>query len=134
MEPDQLPPPELSNETDPVEVLHAAGWIDPLGRFPIQWDKRDDFVPPRQADGWDFGDIGEDADGVWVARHPDALIAEEPELWDVLTEWAFGQREITAEDYATRSNFELEAKRALIAADQRKTRARAKRGEDEQQS
>jgi len=87
------------------------------GEHPGRWDRRPEFI---QDEARDLDWIGEDVNGVWTRRHPVVALLELPEIWDVWTEWQFGQQEITAEDFATKSHKELEAKLTLVAATQRK--------------
>lgn len=43
---------------------------DGVRTFAARWDKRE------RCDPCDLGEIGEDADGVWVRRHPDVLLSD----------------------------------------------------------
>lgn len=48
-------------------------------------DKRDGQVEPC-----DFGDIGEDASGVWVRRAPEAMLLDFPRLWGAVEHYRLG--------------------------------------------
>ena len=106
---DQIPP---VHELRSVEDYEALGVIPgkPASTFAARWDKRDDY------EAIDLGDVGEDANGVFTRVHPDTLLQSEPRLWDAWIEWCHGQREITAEDYKTKSAYELECKIVLVGA------------------
>lgn len=82
--------------------------------YAIRWDKRDDYAEPSDC-GW----IGEDADGVWIARHPDIALAEHPRLWDAITEWQCGARDLTQADIDTMSSMHVEARCVLLSAQAR---------------
>lgn len=87
------------------------GHYEDSGKFNIQWDPRDDFE-----DETDLGFVGEDKSGVWLRTHPQVLLDTDPVLWGVVFEWQNGLHEITAEDVHEKSNFEMEAKRVMLAA------------------
>lgn len=58
--------------------------------------------------------------GVEVRQHPKVMIAQQPELWRLIDEfWVGARRRVRPSDYATRSNFEIEATLIQRAAHQR---------------
>jgi hypothetical protein len=89
-----------------------------LGWFAPRWDKRDDFLPEPDGDGYDYAgdDLREGPEGIESKAHPVALLAEEPLLWGTVSRWNAGLRELTPDDYERLSAFELSAKRAMAAA------------------
>ena len=62
--------------------------------------------------GW----IGEDGQGVWIARDPQVALLDFPALWPVLAEWDSGLREMTPEDYRTKSAYQYTAKLHMAIA------------------
>lgn len=46
----------------------------------------------------DFGDIGEDSDGIWLKRHPQAIVLEHPEVWAGLERFELGHGELGPKD------------------------------------
>jgi hypothetical protein len=88
--------------------------VDGEGRYAIRWDRREDWAPA------DLGWIGEDAEGVWMTRHPIAALAEFPELNSILARWEAGQRELTREDYLEMSCCEWDALAIMQCSRQRK--------------
>lgn len=110
-----------------VELLDECGWLEPGQEFSTRWDPREEEVEAAD-EGW----IGEDGQGVWTRLHPLSALAQDEELWTTWTAWKFGQREITRQDFETLSNFELEARAVMMAADAREQRRRMKaRGDEE---
>jgi hypothetical protein len=91
----------------PDEVLFSYG---------VFHDKRGDFEGPEIDLGW----IGENAEGVWIKKHPQLVVAQRPWLWGTLSEMRWGQTDITPEDYRTKSNYQLEAKATVYKALKRK--------------
>lgn len=63
---------------------------------------------------------------MWTRVHPLAALAQDDLLWGVWTAWKFGQREISPSDFRRMSNFELEARAALMGADAREQTRRMK--------
>ncbi len=131
--PRQLDAPFFEEGIDPYDAFEDASFFEADDDLNIRWDPRPkDFEEAIGGDDLnDCGWIGEDRDGVWITLHPFAALLNDELLWDSWVEWRFGQREITAEDFATKSNFELEARSAMIAADNRAQLRRAKNRETE---
>ncbi len=98
-----------------TELQREYGVIEPApGVLARRWDRRPDFRPGEEADhGW----IGEDEEGVWLRRHPESVLAEDPELQAVFGQWRFtAQRKIALRDQRECSNWFLTAWSALYAA------------------
>lgn len=93
---------------------------DRQGWLACAWDKREDFVPDPEGDGYDYADESEEVregpNGLETKVHPVTLSAFEPMLWGTVSRWNAGQRELTVDDYERLSAFELSAKRAMVAA------------------
>lgn len=86
------------------------------GSFAPRWDKRDDYHPTEAVDaGW----IGEDDEGVWMSRHPEAALSQHPHLFPVVAEWRRGNRELTERDYLTKSARDHLAKLVMVCASRR---------------
>lgn len=96
-------------ESDPLPKLTALGapnmtkreavglLVDAPSDYNVRFDKRK--TPGRARD---FGSIGEDADGIWVRRHPEVLLMHgSPELLEVYDEFLAGQVQVTREDFDT---------------------------------
>ncbi len=81
--------------------------------FASRWDRMEG------AKGQDYGWIGEDTQGVWIAVHPQAAFLDQPDLWDVVNAFHMGQRELTEHDWETLSSVHYQAKMALLAAHNR---------------
>ena len=89
--------------------------IEGMPRMPqVQFDKRQHFTPA------DFGDIGEDAQGVWVRRTPEVMLLERPDLLAVFDKYTSGQTTLTERDWDELSAPEYEAKLWLIDCDERR--------------
>lgn len=69
---------------------------------------------------------------MWTRLHPLSALAQDEELWTTWTAWKFGQREISPADFERLSNFELEARAAMMSADAREQRRRLKAHGDEE--
>ena len=67
----------------------------------------------------DYGWIGEDAQGVWIAAHPQAAFLDQPELWNVVNAFHMGQRDLTEGDWETLSSVQYQAKMVLLSAHNR---------------
>lgn len=98
--------------------LHRYVWD---GR-PVQgrWDGpyKDDERGPLPV--VDYGWIGQDRDGVYVAEPPlEALAVRSPDLGDVVHRFWLGEREINPGDYDRLSARELDAKVLLLLAHHR---------------
>ena len=52
--------------------------------FALRWDKREDF---GVQDEIDCGVIAEDNTGIRCKMNPHALLLQDPELWDIVSEW-----------------------------------------------
>ena len=75
----------------------------------MRWDRRKNCSSPV-----DYGAIGEDRLGIWVTEHPDTILGEYPEIWDVITEWDLGIREVGRHEYETKSYLQIQAKLAML--------------------
>jgi len=112
----------LTTELDLLEGLEPEdGLLEPGAQWADRWDPRDEYSEPIDC-GW----IGEDAQGIWTRRHPEAALAEDESLWPMVDEWRLGQRELSAAKVERASNFEIEALVVMIAADQREQMRRMK--------
>lgn len=124
--------PALSEIEDPADWRRygvLAPRRDRRGRidaFAEQWDPREDFKPPKHAAGWGWDDeIGEDKGGVWCTRHPEALLAEDPEVAELLTEFfSVTDRDVTRDDLEKRSAWWVMGWLTAVAAAQREERRR----------
>lgn len=92
--------------------------LDIGGRWAEQWDAQERYMTA------DYGWIGEDAKGVWVCRHPEASLLEDPALWGPVNLFRLAHHELTPDLVARLSNFEVEALATMIGAQQREQRAR----------
>ncbi len=138
-EPGQLPP--LSEIEDPAEE-RLYGVLEPrrdrkrrgVDAFSQQWDRREDFRAPKHAAGWGWDDeIGEDKAGIWCTRHPEALLADDPEVMAFLDEFfSTSARDTTRGDYKKRSAWWHAAWRtaqaAAYRAERRKVEKEAEKG------
>lgn len=120
----------LARELELLEGLEPDdGLLEPGARLADRWDPRDDLAEPIDCD-W----IGEDRDGIWLRRHPEAALVEDEALWAPVDRWRLGVREVHREDLATLSAWEMEALIVLVAADQREQSRRmrsARHGSEE---
>jgi hypothetical protein len=116
----------LARELDLLEGLEPEdGLLEPGARWSDRYDPRDDLVELIDC-GW----IGEDREGVWICRHPEAALAEDEPLWEPVERWRLGQRELTRDDLRELSAWQTEALIVMAAADQREQlrRVRSNRG------
>ena len=66
---------------------------------------------------------GEEAAGIPLHRHPELLLAQEPDLWAVIDRWRVGvTRELSRADYDAISGWEMEAWLTMRAAHAREER------------
>ena len=72
-----------------------------------------------------FDSIMEDASGIQLTRHPEALLLEDPALWGPISAYRRGQIELGPEDEEL-SAFEQSCKIIIGAAHARKVRRAAK--------
>lgn len=88
------------------------------GPLAVRWDRREDFAGELEDE---LGELGEDTEGVWTKRHPEAVLMEEPEVAELMAEfWRVSERGITTEHYATRSAWWVTGWGIALAARQRK--------------
>lgn len=114
--------PSLAGElADPEE---SDGLLEPGGLWRDRWDRREDF----DGDPIDLEVLGEDGEGIWVRRHPEALLVESPDLWGAVDRWRLGLREISPADMETMSAWEVHALLTMASADAREMRRRLKAG------
>lgn len=105
-----------------IETGHLDAMPSP---FAARWDPSPAKASTAPIDlGW----IGEDADGIWLKRHPEAALLEHPEIWDVY-HTARVQPEMAPGDADRLSAFEFDCKVAFISAYQRREAAGRKGGE-----
>lgn len=98
--------------------LRGVAWPGP-GAFAQRWDRRDD------AQTEDHGDIGEDSRGIWVTQHPEVLLSREPALCRLVDRYRrTGCPDVTREDDATLSAFELAVQGYIAQAHHRAVRKR----------
>lgn len=88
-------------------------------RFGMQWD------PVAGAPTLDFGWIGEDLSGAWIAKHPQLALLDSPDLWDVWSRWRLGLRKVDD----TSTEHDIIAYHVMDAADGRRQVAEARRGQ-----
>jgi hypothetical protein len=90
----------------------AVGLLfDARSDFNVRYDKRKD------ARRRDYGSIGEDADGIWVRRHPEVLLLERfPHLVETLDALQSGQTQLTAADFEDLAAPAYDAKLTLLDA------------------
>jgi hypothetical protein len=82
--------------------------------YAVQWDRRDDFRSHAEVD---FGDVGEDAKGVWAKQHPEVLLAQDELLWEIYSEFCLAPcRELGPNDASTRSHWWLVAWAHMLSA------------------
>lgn len=89
-----------------------AGLIEPANLV-ARWDPLDG---ERHQD---FDDVGVDGGGVWVARHPDLIIAEMPRASEIVDAWLLGDTELSREDIDELDGAQLYLKRTMVAAARR---------------
>lgn len=83
--------------------------VDAPQRLLAGIDRQDDFVPDMD----DFGGlvrsdeaIWEDSQGISIFRHPEALLRDDSQLWEVVMIWRAGAiQELTVTDLAERTIF-----------------------------
>lgn len=85
-----------------------------------RWDKL-----PGHTEDVDFGDIGEDVNGVWVTIHPATLLTEMPGLWAPFTRWRLGLRELGLADIQSLSAYDARAHITMMASLGRASNRRA---------
>ncbi|MEM1024748.1 MAG: hypothetical protein AAGJ19_13780 [Myxococcota bacterium] len=91
-----------------------VGGLDPRGlRFPD-----------------DYGDIGEDGDGIWLKRTPEAMILELPELWPGLHRFELGHSQLRPEDADELDGLEFHVLQICIDTAAREQRRREKAQSD----
>ena len=116
----------LAAEWDLLEGLDPEdGLLEPGARWADRWDPREELRDPIDC-GW----IGEDREGIWVRRHPEAALAEDEALWAPADRWRLGQREVTAEVLEQSSSWQIEALVVMAAADAREQSRRLKGARD----
>lgn len=116
--------PPLAQELDLLEGLEPEdGLLEPGAQWADRWDPRDELSEPIDC-GW----IGEDREGIWVRRHPEAALAEDEALWAPVDRWRLGVRQVERSDLETLSAWEMEALIVMHAADQREQTRRMKGG------
>ena len=114
--------PPIARELGLLELEDGDGILEPGERWVDRWDPREDM-----SDVLDLGWAGEDRDGIWLHRHPDAALVEDEALWWVVAEWQLGHRELTTEDRETLSHWQVEALLTMMAADAREQRRQMRR-------
>jgi len=102
----------LEPTPSPYALRDGSGRLDPR--------------PDRYAGPEDYGDIGEDQAGVWIRRHPEAMLIEEPELWPGWERYCLGHFELRPEDADLLDAFEHQVLMVLIGAHNRAELARMK--------
>lgn len=104
--PDQTPlyAPNVTHE-------ELVGLLVPAELTP-RWD-RIEGERPRDYPG---ADIGVDGGGVYVSRHPEVLLSEQPDLWSVIDGWRRGRRTIRDQDDEELTCFDLDLKIAMVQA------------------
>ena len=116
----------LAAEWDLLEGLEPDdGLLEPGAQWADRWDPRDELREPIDC-GW----IGEDREGIWIRRHPEAALVDDEVLWAPLDAWRLGQRELTPEVVERSSNWQVEAQVIMVAADQREQVRRMKGARD----
>jgi len=117
--------PRLEATRDPADLLDL-GMLpgrDMDHAFDGRWDKRKDYAEPI-----DLGWIGEDAQGIWLYRHPEAVLADDPELWSIVARfWRTNDRDLSLGDMDRCSAFFVSSWQAMSAAAQREEVRRMKR-------
>lgn len=114
--------PPLGRELGLLELEDGDGLLEPGERWVDRWDPREDLV-----DELDLGWLGEDREGVWLRRHPDAAVVEDESLWWAVGEWQLGHRELSAADREALSHWQVEALLTMMAADAREQRRQMRR-------
>ena len=114
----------LSLELETIDEVDECEWLaEPAEvRMFDGIDQRKEYRAPLDC-GW----IGEDADGIWLMRHPEAVLAERPELWWTVHQWQMGQRE----PIDGLSNHETEQLATMCGAYGREQERRHKRGNED---
>lgn len=113
--------PEAAKDDATAEELGLGmGTLSPFP-YATRWDA-------KKAERSDYGYIGEDADGIWLRRHPSVVLLEHPDLWSVVSEVTNGCHKIRPRDYREKSAFEFDAKMTMSLAIQRERSRRIKNG------
>lgn len=116
--------PSLSEELPWIDFADDDDWLaEPTAKA------REEGIDKREfrGDPSDFGWIGEDDNGIWLKRHPEAALTEHPELWWVVHRWSLGQHEVTREDTEGLSNHEMEQLATMASAHGRELKRRTER-------
>lgn len=75
--------------------------------------------------------IAERREGIRIYQHPEALLLSEPQLWPVVSEWRSPvPRDLTREDFLTRTHFFIQAWAEMGEAWMRAQRPPADGGKD----
>ena len=77
----------------------------------------------------DYGWIGEDAEGVWVAIHPTRALLEHEDLWGVWADYQAGHTHLTLDEARQLTMWELECRQVLAAARARQETRERTRGQ-----
>ena len=114
--------PPIARELGLLELEDGDGILEPGERWVDRWDPREDM-----GEALDLGWVGEDREGIWLHRHPDAALVEDEALWWTVEQWQLGHRELDANDRATLSHWQVEALLTMMAADAREQRRQMRR-------
>jgi hypothetical protein len=105
-----------------LEVGDQASVMPALSdrRHAHRWD------PPESGDPEvtpsDYGWIGEDRDGVWLAEHPDLAMSRAPELWAPMLLWQAGVESVGIDGVDSLSMIEVQGLAILRRAAYRASR------------
>ena len=115
--------PSLASELETIHLVDECEWVADVSEHRMREgiDRREDFTGAIDC-GW----IGEDRDGIWLRRHPEAVLTERPELWWTVQQWALGRHEFRD----GLSNHETEQLAAMCGAHSREQDRRYKRGQE----
>ncbi len=112
------------------EMMSELGITEPMSdSFAARWDKRDDL-----ADSADYGWVGEGPDGIWSKRHPDAVLAQDDGIQDIVTEFrCTTDRQIRRGELELLSAWEVTAWLTMLSAQNRSQlrRVRSKEEDDD---
>ena len=101
------------------DELRSVGWLPMDAPGVLAYvDPMDDAAGP-----------GEDPRGIEVRRHPEAILRDDPDLWDVVDRFRAGcPLEVSRAEYDSLTAWEIDARLIMLAATKREEARQMKRG------
>lgn len=115
-EPGSIPGPQAATDH---ETLRTLGWVyreDAPGVFATLDPIEEERLRPK----------GEGANGVELTRHPEAMLRDDPELWDVVDRFRVAGRKVRRREYDQISSFEVDCLAVLGSATDREMQRQLK--------